>query len=368
MTLTILLCLIGLLMAFSTTSTYYFNDGGQGNPFVGLFQQFVFLMVGFLVLFLFRKMPQKFLKQYALLFYYISLVLLFVVLVFHTSITNEVGEEARRWIFIPGGLTIQPSEIAKVSIIFYIAAYYSAYKKKMMLKDHLQPIIMIAIGAGLIAVEPNVSAAVVFGAIGLVTMVLGGFPLMLGVLGSSSISVLFYLVMSKIPRLQRRLSIVQEVFVSPDAYQLRQGLRAIVRGGLVGQGYMKSSQKFINLAFSSTDFIFAIICEEFGLIFGCLLLFLYFLLFYYILQVARLVKSHFYSILVAGIAFHLLFQALLHVAVTLAIFLPTGIPLPFISKGGSALILNLFEIGIVLNIAARLPIKKDRSEEFSIVA
>jgi cell division protein FtsW len=368
LTLTILLCLIGLLMAFSTTSTHFFKDGGQGNPFFGLLHQFLFLLLGFFVLFFFRKISQRFLKRYAYLFYYVSLILLFFVLIFHTPITNEVGEVARRWIFIPGGFTIQPSEIAKVSIIFYIATYYSQFKKKMVLKDHFQPLFMIAFGAVLIAIEPNVSAAVVFAAIGAVTMVLGGFPLLAGFIGASSVSVLFYVVMSKIPRLQRRLNIVQEVFVSPDAYQLRQGLRAIVRGGLVGQGYMKSSQKFVNLAFSSTDFIFAIICEEFGLVFGCLLLFLYFLLFYYMLQVARLVKSHFYSILVAGIAFHLLFQALLHVAVTLAIFLPTGIPLPFISKGGSALILNLFEVGVVLNIAARLPVKKDNSKEFSIVA
>ncbi len=129
---------------------------------------------------------------------------------------------------------------------------------------------------------------------------------------------------------------------------------------------MKSSQKFVHLAFSSTDYIFAIICEEFGLIFGFILLLLYFLLFYYCLQVARLTKNHFNSVLVAGIAFHLLFQAVLHVAVTLAVFLPTGVPLPFISQGGSALVLNLFEIGVVLNIAARLP--KEKKKELNVVA
>jgi len=368
LTITILLCLIGLLMSFSTTSIHYFNDGGRGNPFFGMLQQFAYLVIGFFILLVVRKVSQGILKKFSTIFYIASLALLVLVLVYHAPITNEIGEEARRWLYVPSGFTVQPSEIAKVSIVFYIASYYSAFKKRLVLKDHFKPLVMVIVGAGLIAIEPNVSAAVVFGAIGVVTMIFGGFPLILGFFGSISVSVVFYFVMSKVPRLQRRLSIVQEVFVSPDAYQIRQGLRAVVRGGWIGQGYTRSSQKFINLAFSSTDFIFAIICEEFGLLFGCLLLFLYFLLFYYMLQVARMVKSHFCSVVVAGIAFHLLFQALLHVAVTLAIFLPTGIPLPFISKGGSALILNLFEIGVVLNVAARLPVKKEKKEELPLVA
>ncbi len=368
LTITILLCLIGLLMSFSTTSIHYFNDGGRGNPFFGMLQQFVYLVIGFFVLIIVRKVSQGILKKFSTFFYFASLALLVLVLVYHASITNEIGEEARRWLYIPGGLTVQPSEIAKVSIVFYIASYYSAFKKKILLKDHFKPLLMVIIGGALIAIEPNVSAAIVFGSIGVVTMIFGGFPLVLGFFGSISVSIVFYYVMLKVPRLQRRLSIVQEVFVSPDAYQIRQGLRAVVRGGWIGQGYMRSSQKFINLAFSSTDFIFAIICEEFGLLFGCLLLFLYFLLFYYMLQVARMVKSHFCSVVVAGIAFHLLFQALLHAAVTLAIFLPTGIPLPFMSRGGSALILNLFEIGVVLNVAARLPVKKEKKEELLLVA
>ncbi|MCK5847668.1 MAG: FtsW/RodA/SpoVE family cell cycle protein [Caldisericia bacterium] len=367
--LTCLLCVIGLLMTFSTTSIYYFNDGGIGNPFNGLYQQSFFLLIGTVVALVVRKMNTKYLKKYAFMFYFISICLLVAVLMFHTSITNEVGEQAKRWIMIPGlwGITMQPSEIAKVAIIFYIASYYSRFKNRMKLSDHIGPLFMIVLGGLLIAIEPNASAALVFGAIGIVTMMLAGLPLMLGVLSTTGFSILSYFAMLKIPRLNRRLDIVQAVYISPDAYQLRQGLRAIVRGGFFGQGFMKSSQKFVNLAFSSTDYIFAIICEEFGLIFGFLLLILYFFLFYYALQIARLSKNHFNSVLVSGIAFHILFQAILHVAVTLAVFLPTGVPLPFISKGGSALVLNLFEIGVILNIAARLPEKNSKKEELRIV-
>jgi cell division protein FtsW len=355
-------------MSFSTTSIYYFNDGGVGNPFSGLFKQLFFLVIGVLVVIFVRRIKTSTLKKGAFLFYFISLALLVAVLLFHTSITNEIGEEARRWIVIPGfgGLTLQPSEIAKVAIIFYVAAYYSRFKKKPQFADHLGVLLMIGLGGFLIMIEPNFSAAMVFAAIGIITMILAGFPLALGATSTAGLSILAYYIMVSVPRLRRRLDIVREVYTSQDAYQLRQGIRAIVRGGFFGQGYMKSSQKFVHLAFSSTDYIFAIICEEFGLIFGFILLLLYFLLFYYCLQVARLTKNHFNSVLVAGIAFHLLFQAVLHVAVTLAVFLPTGVPLPFISQGGSALVLNLFEIGVVLNIAARLP--KEKKKELPVVA
>jgi len=169
-----------------------------------------------------------------------------------------------------------------------------------------------------------------------------------------------YLILLKNQRLLLRVKSLFNVYSDPanSGYQLFQSFIAIARGGVFGKGFMKSSQKFYLLPESHSDFVFSVIAEEFGFFGAMVTIFLFLSLFFFIIKIALSSKDHFDVILVGGIGAHIFIQAMMHVGVTLGIIPPTGIPLPFISTGGSALVVNLIEIGLVCNVARRIS-KKD---------
>jgi cell division protein FtsW len=356
---TITLCLFGLLMCLSTTSPNYFTKN-YASPYSDFFEQLLFLAAGFLIIAIIAKLPIKFIRASALPLFLLSLFLLVLVLIppFYVSgIVNETGEITKRWLRTPFGISIQPSEFAKLSLILFLANYFSLMeKKKIKLKSVFISVILIAIPALLVFEEPNFSASVLLVILGLVPMIVAGVSFSQLFVFIAPAALLIYFILFKSERLYARIKSLFNVFSDPlnSGYQIFQSFVAIVRGGVFGRGFMKSSQKFYLLPESHSDFVFSIICEEFGIIVAVIVMLLFLLLLFSILRVALSSKNYFDTILVSGIGAHIFIQAMMHICVGLGVMPPTGIPLPFISTGGSALLVNLIEIGLVLNVANRI--------------
>ncbi len=355
---TVILCLFGLLMCLSTTSTNYFTKN-YVSPYRDFLEQFIFLIVGFILINIIIKLPASAIKVSTLPVFLFSIILLLLVLIppFYVSgIINEAGEVTKRWLNTPFGFTIQPSELAKLSIILFLASYFSMINKKIKIKHVFISLILIAIPAFLIFREPNFSASILLLIIGFFSMIIGGvsfFHLFMFIAPSLAV---IYLILLKNQRLFLRVKSLFNVFSDPanSGYQLFQSFIAIARGGVIGKGFMKSSQKFYLLPESHSDFVFSVIAEEFGFLGAIVTILLFLFLFFSIMKIALSSKDQFDVILVGGIGAHIFIQAMMHVGVTLGVIPPTGIPLPFISTGGSALLVNLIEIGLVCNVARRI--------------
>jgi cell division protein FtsW len=349
-------------MCLSTTSTNYFTKN-YVSPYRDFFEQLFFLIIGFILINIIIKLPSNTIKVSALPIFIFSIFLLVIVLIppfFVSGIINEAGEVTKRWLNTPFGFTIQPSEIAKLSTILFLASYFSMINKKIKIKHVFISLILIAIPAFLIFEEPNFSASILLLIIGFFSMIIGGVSFFhLFIFIAPSLAVI-YLILLKNQRLLLRVKSLFNVYSDPanSGYQLFQSFIAIARGGVFGKGFMKSSQKFYLLPESHSDFVFSVIAEEFGFFGAMVTIFLFLSLFFFIIKIALSSKDHFDVILVGGIGAHIFIQAMMHVGVTLGIIPPTGIPLPFISTGGSALVVNLIEIGLVCNVARRIS-KKD---------
>jgi cell division protein FtsW len=356
---TLILCFVGILMCLSTTSTNYFTKDFKVNPYSELFQQVLFTLIGFTLIVIIKKLPQKFLKNISLPVFAISVFLLLLVLVpgfYVRGIINESGEMAKRWISLPFGFNLQPSELAKLAIILFFANYFSLIKKGIKFKHVFFSVLLIIIPALLIYKEPNFSASVLFVIVGLIPVIIAGakiFHLLIFILPTT---IAGYVLLIKNERLSSRFQSVYNVFSDPmnSGYQVMQSFMAIAKGNIFGSGFMKSSQKFYLLPESQSDFVFSVICEEFGLIGAFFIIIVFILLFIMMIRVVLSCKNYFDTILVSGIAAHIFIQAAMHIGVTIGLFPPTGIPLPFLSTGGSAIIINLCEIGLVCNVADRI--------------
>lgn len=354
--LVLVLTLFGLLMSFSTTYTYFFTSSNV-SPYRDLLKQTIFALSGFVAISVICRLPVKFWKSIALPFYVVSCGLLVLVLVppfYSTRILNESGEVARRWLNL-GFFSFQPSELVKFAIILMLSAWMSKLKGRMNFNEFMKSLIFVIIPVFLIIVEPNFSTAIIVLLLGVATMMVGATPLKYFFLTAVPITGIGFLVLTRSERLMNRIFSFQNVFQDPSnsGYQVLQSFIAIARGSWFGKGFMRSSQKFYSLPEAQTDFVYSIICEEFGLLVGIFVLFLYFLLFFWAIQVALKLKEGFSSLLASMIGFHIFLQAMMHIAVTIGFLPPTGIPLPFVSIGGTALVVYLAEAGVLIRLAKK---------------
>ena len=354
--LIIFLTIFGLLMSLSTTATSYFTIGSV-LPFREFTKQALFAFIGILLMIFMSRIPMRFWKKMALPFFLLSCFLLVVVLIppfYVEGIYNEAGEAARRWLRA-GFFSFQPSELAKLGLILMVSYIMSLFKGRMKLGDFFKILLWILVPVFLIYVAPDFSTAAFLLFLGMLAMAIGGTPVKYFVLTLVPVLIGGLVVLSRSDRLMGRIISYQNVFQDPanSGYQVLQSFIAIARGGWFGQGLNRGSQKFYSLPEAQTDFVFAVICEEFGLLVSFFVIFAFCMLLFLALKVSIKSKDSFSSILSAMIGFHLFLQAMLHIAVTLGIAPPTGIPLPFISIGGTALVVYLAEVGILLRLAKK---------------
>lgn len=343
----IVLVSLGLIMVFSASSVMGLTDAG--NPYYYVQRQTLLAVVGLIVLFVLMKVDYHVFKVLALPGLVVSLALLVLVLFIGTGSGN-----VHRWIRI-AGFNLQPSELAKLVMVNYVAVYL-ANKRERARKffSGLLPILAItAIQFVLITLEPDFGTAVALVFSVLVVLFAGGVHLgQLVFVGALAAPVLFYVLTLKEYRVKRLFAFVNPWADPTDTgWNVIQSLLAIGSGGLFGLGLGKSRQKFSYLPEHHTDFIFAILCEELGFLGGAAVIILFFVLAWRGLRIAMRAPDLYGTLLAIGITSMIAFQALLNIGVVTGSLPVTGIPLPFISHGGSSLLVSLTGIGILLNIS-----------------
>ena len=263
-----------------------------------------------------------------------------------------------RWLYI-GTLSLQTSDIARFSIIIFMAYY--ADKKRESLKDFqtgiLPAIYVLIIIMALIIIQPDYSTALMIGIIGFMILFIGGAQIShLSLIGACALLIGFPVLISRSYRWERILDYINRLFGNGNnsdiGYQATQSLNSLGNGGWLGVGLGNSIEKNHFLPTPHTDFIFAIIGEELGFILGTIpVITLFLLIFLRGLKIARQCTDHFGVLLAVGISFNFILYAFVYAAVVTGIFPVTGLPMPMVSYGGSGMVVNMALIGILLNIS-----------------
>jgi cell division protein FtsW len=347
---TIALVAFGVVMVYSASSvrSYFSND----DPAAQGLQQLIWAVLGLAAMYAVSRLDFRHLRYLAIPAYVVTLVMLVVVLI--PSIGTEVAG-SRRWISVPGIGGFQPAEIAKLAIVLYLAHWLDRRGKVAgSFWNGLVPFcLLVAPGFVLIALEPDLGTAGVYAAAALAVFFMAGANMLyLGAIGSSVLGIATIMVMNTPYQLTR-----VQTFLNPErdplgaGYNTMQALMALALGGITGLGLGASKQKFLYLPAPSTDFIFAIIGEEWGLFGTLAVVALFVTIAYQGYRIAIHAPDTFSGLLAAGITTWLLTQACVNMMVVTALLPVTGIPLPFISYGGSALTINLVAIGVLLSIS-----------------
>ena len=345
----ILISLFGLLMIYSSSyiwAEYKFND-----PYKFIKTQGLFLIISYIMMYIILKIPYtKYLNKSNLIFI-ICLILLILVII---PGIGTVRNGSRSW-FGLGGFGIQPSEFTKLGIIIFTSKYL-AYNEKILkdTKKGLLPILGVLILVfGLIMLQPDFGTGmiIVVSIVGLlfISGVPMGFFIKLGFLGILGIVVLIIVAPYRMQRITSFLNPWSDPLGS--GFQIIQSLYAIGPGGLLGLGFGNSIQKHFYLPEPQTDFIFAIISEEFGFMGVLIVASIFILIIYRGFRIAINCENKFGKYLAFGITFQLAFQCILNLMVVVGLIPVTGVTLPFLSYGGSSLLITMLSMSILLNIS-----------------
>ncbi len=353
----IALCLFGALMAFSASSVYAAQYHDDSAYYVKRHILYLVLATAVTIPFVWKARPW-FWRFFGVASYAGSVVLLLLVLI----IGSSYGSGATRWIQI-GPISIQPSEIAKMAVILCIALIMSKYEKQIAARQRfggqfvygvLYPMIVFGFICALVMLEHHLSGIIIIGLMGLVTMYIGGTDkkwfLYLFAIGGTAVVLVLLVSDYAMLRVTTWLNI-ENVDPLGSAWQTLQGLNAIGSGGFFGRGLGNSQQKYGYVSQPQNDFIFTIVCEELGFVGALAVVLLFGLLVWRGFRIAAKAPDKFTSIVVYGLIAKVALQAILNIAVVTNSIPNTGIALPFFSSGGTSLILQIFEMGIILSIS-----------------
>jgi cell division protein FtsW len=350
LTAVLALVAIGVVMVYSASSVRSYL--ASSDPAAQGMQQAVWALLGLAAMLLASRIDFRLLRYLAIPGYVVTLLLLAVVLI--PSVGSEVAG-SRRWLVVPGVGGFQPAELAKLAICIYLAHWLDRRGRNAHgFWNGLIPFaLLVAPGFLLIAAEPDLGTAGVYAVTALSMFFMAGANLLyLGAIAGGVVGAAVLMVTSTPYQLQRVESFL-DPFRDPlgAGYNTIQALMALALGGIVGQGLGASKQKFLYLPAPSTDFIFAIIGEEWGLVGTLTVVALFLIIAYQGYRIAIHAPDTFSGLLAAGITTWLVVQASINMMVVSALMPVTGIPLPFISYGGSALTINLVAVGILLSIS-----------------
>jgi cell division protein FtsW len=346
----IALVAIGVVMVYSASSVNSYIT--TADPSSQGLQQGIWALLGLVAMIAASRTDFRLLRYVAIPTFVVTMGLLVVVLL------PGIGTAAfgsRRWLFLPGIGGFQPAELAKLAVCLYLAHWLDRRGTEARgLWNGLVPfLVLVGPGFLLIALEPDLGTAGVYVAAALAVFFMAGANLFyLSAIGASVVSAA-YLMVTGTPYQLQRIEGFLDPFRDPlhTGYNAVQALLALGLGGITGAGLGASRQKYLYLPAPSTDFIFAIIGEEWGLIGTVTVLLLFVVVAYQGYRIAIHAPDTFSGLLAAGITTWLVVQAIINMMVVTALLPVTGIPLPFISYGGSALIINLVAVGILLSIS-----------------
>ncbi len=353
---------IGLMMIFSVTFAPLVGQG-DANPQADFVKQAGFALAGLALMLILMRIDYHVWGRYAIPLMAVTIGLLVLVL-FMTPING-----ARRWLFPSAlGASVQPGEIAKFTVIIYMAAWLSSKGEKLRNVTYgLLPFaIYVGVVAGLIMRQPNLSTAIIIGLCAMAMFFIAGADLvqyiLLLIAGGVTVAIV---IMNTDYQLARFLTFLQDPFASKETYQIAEVLIALGSGQFFGRGLGVGTFKFGYVPAPYTDSIFALLGEELGLIGTWGVLALYLLLVYRGFRIAAKAADPFGQVLAAGLTFWLIFQAFVNIAVVTASIPFTGVPLPFISSGGSALIAVFGAVGVLLNISRGEAAPKETNATFN---
>ena len=360
-----LLALFSFLPVYSASSNLVYVVG-NGTTIGHLVKHAILLFLGFGIIYGIHKVPTHFFKGLSL----IAMPIVLVLLVFVLAQGTTSGEtNASRWIRIPFvGFGFQPSNLAAVVVMIYVARYLSKIKDvKVTFKESILPLWLPVFLVVVLILPANFSTAAIVFCMVLMLCFLGGYPIkyLLGIVGTGILCLTLFILTAKAApdlfpnRVDTWMSRIDS-FSNPEdtegTYQIEKAKIAIATGGIVGRGAGKSVQKNF-LPQSSSDFIYAIIVEEYGLVGGFALMFFYLFLLFRIVVVANGCEKIFSKLLVLGVGLPIVFQALINMAVAVELFPVTGQNLPLISSGGTSSWMTCLAIGIILSASNKSLVK-----------
>ena len=353
--LVMLLTGIGLVMLFSASFPRAYYDSDIGNPAYYLIRQGLFAVMGVSAMLIIGKINYQRYRALSKALLIVAIVLLALVLIPGIGITRN---NATRWLGVGEILTFQPSEIAKFAVVLYFSDSISKKRDKMRTFRYgiLPYALLLIVIAVLMMLEPHLSGTVLILGVGAILMLVGGISWgwVFGALGV--VAAAGYYIIGVIGYGQSRVAMWHNPWLDPqgDGYQMVQSLLSIGSGGLLGVGLGKSRQKFLYLPEEHNDFIFAIVCEELGLIGASVIMLLFSALILRGYWIALHARDRFGSLLVVGVTSLVAMQTFLNIGVVTGLLPATGISLPFFSYGGTALLIQLAEMGVVLSVSRQM--------------
>jgi len=369
---------VGLLALFSFLPVYSASSNlaylyGDGSTLPYLFKHFAHLVLGFAILYGVHKIPYHYFRGLSIIAVPVIVLLLIITMAEGTTIE---GANASRWIRVPFvGVTFQTSTLAGVVLMTYVARYLSRIKDRTVtFKETILPLWVPVFIVLALILPANFSTTAIFFLMIVLLVFIGGYPLRyLGIiLGAGLIFLTLFVISAKAfpdlfpNRVDTWMSRVENFSDNKDTeadYQIEKAKIAIASGGITGLGPGKSVQKNF-LPQSSSDFIYAIIVEEWGLVGGLFLMVLYLFLLFRIVVVAHKSTSVFGKLLVIGVGFPIIFRALINMAVAVELFPVTGQNLPLISSGGTSIWMTCLALGMILSVSAKreVPVKEEKEE------
>lgn len=356
-----LLC-FGLVMLYSTSSYTAQIKYGDGTRF--LVRQLIFDVAGIIIMLGVCMFSPDFIKKWTLYIYGIALITVILILPFGIELNG-----AKRWLGV-GSMTFQPAELVKIGVIFFLAALLERRSKSI--KKAREAIRLLLVGwvpAGMIyVITENLSSALIIAGITFVMVFVAspnykGYLFFVGIIAVAVIGIIVYFKTIDINtvesfRVKRIVSWLNgDTTITDENFQVMQGLYAIGSGGLFGKGLGKSVQKLGFVPEAENDMIYTIICEELGVIGGISVILLFVFMIWRFMIISNNASNLFSSLLVVGVMAHISIQVILNIAVVTAVIPNTGVTLPFISYGGTSVLILLAEMGVVLGISRRISLE-----------
>lgn len=359
MLLTLLLLTIGVVMVLSSSfaRAYYDIENETGGDATYYFvRQLIFAVGGVGVMLIFSRFPMALYRRTSSIVMLAGIVCLALVPIIGTTVNG-----AKRWINL-GFTTFQPSEIAKIGVILYFSSLICKFRDRMQtFRYGIAPfLVVLVIIIGLLLLEPHISASIIIVAVTVVLLFVGGVKLRWFVGGGAVLVLAFLVVVTQFSHASTRIQTWLDPFADTtgDGWQIVQSLYAIGSGGVTGLGLGQSRQKYLYLPEEHNDFIFSVICEELGYIGALLILALFALLIVRGYWLAMHARDRYSFFVCVGITTLLALQVILNVAVCTNLVPCTGISLPLFSYGGTALLIQMAEMGIILSMSRDIPAKK----------
>jgi cell division protein FtsW len=351
---TLILVGFGTIMVYSSSAIYAWASSEFGNEYF-FFKRHIFrLGIGLCAMWVAERLDYRFWSKVAKPLMGVCLALLLAVLIFGSG--GEQG--ATRWLRL-SFLSVQPSELAKVCLVIYLASYVATKgdRIKEFRRGLIPPLVVLGLLTLLLLKQPNFGTAAAILVIAFLVLYVGGARMhhlvLTGLAGALVVALLAY----NIPYARDRITgFLGTTAGSLDSnYQVRQSVLGMGSGGLIGEGLGQSKVKLLSLPEPHTDFVFAVVAEELGFLGSAILLGLFLFVAIRGMQIGVSCQDAFGTLLASGLSIAIFTYVLLHVAVVVGSVPTTGLPLPFLSFGGSALFTNLVSIGIVLNVSRSSP-------------